>query len=91
MNAIETGIALGNPWAVRNGKLTGKAQLLADAVTGIEAYARKGRFHPKRTAYRLAIELARRYGFSVSWSNAPAEARRSRSLQPDVRGEVDRG
>lgn len=74
MNAIEVGIALGNPWAVRNGKLTKKAQLLADAVMGIEAYARKGGFPPKRTAYRLACALARRYDFSVSWSNALAHA-----------------
>lgn len=67
MNAIECGIALGNPWATRNGKLTGKAQLLADAVQGIESYARKGRIHPKGPAYRLCRELAGRYGFYVSW------------------------
>ncbi len=67
MTPIETHIAISTPHSTRNGKLTGKAQLIANAITAIEAYARKGRFPPKRTAYRLTLGLASYYGFFVRW------------------------
>jgi hypothetical protein len=62
MTAIEKKVAVRRgQGSVRNGKLTGKAQLLADTITGIEAYARRSPLPAKSVARLLACELANWY------------------------------